>query len=84
MQDSDSQGANAKRLEGETTNAKKSIDSSIASKKQEVCCHILAAHMAAMTRTRLMTDAVPAQVIDTLVKYVTEVAPLELSASLTL
>ena len=36
MQDSDSQGANAKRLEGETKSAKQSIDSSINSKKQEV------------------------------------------------
>ena len=36
LQDSSSSGANAKRLEGESTAAKKSIDKSIASKKKEV------------------------------------------------
>ncbi|KAK9790588.1 hypothetical protein WJX73_008059 [Symbiochloris irregularis] len=34
--DSSSSGANAKRLEGEGSNAKKALDKSIASKKQEV------------------------------------------------
>ena len=52
MQDSDSQGANAKRLEGETKSAKQSIESSINSKKQEVSWRLHAIGTLALTLWR--------------------------------